>query len=268
MFHTLSSNIIVYPFGSEIFRVSSKRQRHLVKFFEKIDICAIPMPHMIDFVSKTYGYNKSIIRIGYGSCIIDLINNSRHTKNSAKSTIGFLGKYVITCGYNGYRGQNQLEIVSQVAKIKNKLPENYIIVIPMTYGASKSYIKKVEKVLITNRLNHIIFHSFMSEENVVLLRLATDIFIHAQKTDNMAASVLEFLLCGAKMLNWSKLRYSNLEKYGTPYFLYDKLNSIGETLLMAIKSESLITDELLSYLKNLGRVSQIKLWSDFYKSLV
>jgi len=267
MFHKLSHNVIVHPFGSEVLRVSLKRQKKLTSFFQKIDYCATIGPQMKGVLFNKYGLDKSIVNIGYGSTIIDLINKSNYSKDSAKNETGLEGKYVIACGYNGYRGQNQLEIILQISKVIDFLPDNYIIVVPMTYGASKNYINKIEKVLKVNRLKYKLFLDFMSEENVVLLRKATDIFINAQPTDNMAGSVLEFLLCGAKMLNWSKIRYYNLEEFGIPYFIYDNLNSIGETLLLAINSDPLMTDELLFYIKNLGRENQMKLWSDFYHSL-
>lgn len=254
----------VFPFGSDLLRCKAKNVNKATDFLDKIDVVATVTPAMKEVLSNRFNVDAGKLR-GWimGNDFIDKYVESNLSKDIAKQKLHLDGRYVMTCGYNGYAGQRHIEILTEINKIKNRLPQNYILMIPLGYGCNKSYVDKVRLFCADNELNSIIYDSFLSNEEQLCTRYATDIFIHAQPTDNSSCSMHEFLLAGAKMVNGNWVRYPQLEKYEIPYFLYDSFDELGDVILRAVESNNPCSEATKELLTRTGRKRSLEDWARF-----
>lgn len=254
----------VFPFGSDLLRCKQKNEKKAIDFLRQMDVVATVTPAMKETLTKRFKVDNEKLREWImGNDFIDKYVESNLSMDIAKKQLGLDNNYVITCGYNGYAGQRHIEILSEIIKIKSQLPDNYILMIPLGYGCDKAYVENVRHYCKENGLNNIIYDSFLSNEDQLCTRYATDIFIHAQPTDNSSCSMHEFLLAGAKMVNGSWVRYPQLEKFEIPYFLYDCFEELGTTVLKAIDNNNPCTEMTKGLLKKTGRKKSLEDWSNF-----
>lgn len=254
----------VFPFGSDLLRCKQKNEKKAIDFLAQMDVVATVTPAMKETLVKRFKVdNRKLREWIMGNDFIDKYVESNLSMDIAKQRLGLDNHYVITCGYNGYAGQRHIEILTEIIKIKNLLPQNYILMIPLGYGCNKSYVEKVRLFCNENELNCIIYDSFLSNEDQLCTRYATDIFVHAQPTDNSSSSMHEFLLAGAKMVNGSWVRYPQLEKYEIPYFLYDSFDELGEVVLRAIESNNPCSEATKELLTKTGRRKSLEDWANY-----
>ena len=105
---------------------------------------------------------EKFLSCDFGSEMIDELCNTTITKVEAKEHFGIGSKYVIVCGYNGGVAQNHLKIIHAIGCIRNRLPEELIVVLPMTYNTSVPYLGKVQQALKENQLENIILTDYLS----------------------------------------------------------------------------------------------------------
>ncbi len=262
--HRVCDRAIVYPFGSEVLRCKRSDFHCVNDFFHEVDEIATVTPVMRKTLIDRFGIKEDkIMSLYIGNDNIDRYEEVKITKEKAKSAINLQSNYVITCGYNGYAGQNHFKVLAEVEKIKNRLPSNYILLLLLTYGCDAAYVRKVKKFCDNRGLNYMILDSFLSDEDLLCTRFATDIFVHAQPTDNGAGSIYEFLLADAKMVNGSWVRYVQYEKEETPYFIYNSFEELGSTILKAIDGENPCTEKTKKLLRRGSRRESIKDWANY-----
>ena len=61
-----------------------------------------------------------------------------------------------------------------------------------------------------------------------MLRLATDIFVHAQESDAFSASIQECVYGGSILINPSWIMYKEFDNVGIDYLTYNSYEQIGE----------------------------------------
>ena len=188
----MTENLVLTPFGSEILRIKRSKYDSYSKLFNSAPYITCIQTSLRSEILKFNVPESRIVDLVYGSDILDLlIGNSLIDKNIAKSNLNINNCYSIVCGYNGYKTQNHLQIIKALSKVKSQLPSNYLLLFPMTYGAPAGYIDKVRKCLKRYNINYLIIEEFLNSNDLMSLRLCADIFIHAQPTDNLSASILE-----------------------------------------------------------------------------
>lgn len=262
--HFVCDKAVVYPFGSEVLRCKRRQFYYIKSFLQQVDIIATVTPIMIKTLIERFCINEEKIRSWYiGNDNLDRYEEVNITKDMAKSALDLQSKYVITCGYNGYSGQNHPKILAEIVKIKNDLPENYILLILLTYGCDADYVQNIRAICDNNKLHYVIYDSFLTDDNLLYTRFATDIFVHAQPTDNGAGSIYEFLLAGAKMVNGNWVRYMQYEKEEIPYFIYNSFDELGATILKAIDEDNPCTEKTKKLLRKGSRRESIKDWAFF-----
>lgn len=264
--------LLLSPWGSDVLRAPLFNRYLLKDIYYKADYISLPNIGFRDKVQSIFKIPESkIINMGFGSDMIDIIEKNQHlNKKEAKNKLGLGNKYIITIGYNGSKAQNHIKVINQINMVKKSLPENLFLLLPMTYPSDNyEYINLVKGKLEEYKLPYIIYDSFLPNDVLLLLRKCTDIFIHAQNTDASSASLQEYLLTDSIVLNASWLKYPQFEKYGKPYFTFDSINEISETLLSINENKKSI--EISSSLKvdlfNNGWNKAIKPWTDFYTNL-
>lgn len=239
-FNSLSAKIITTPWGSDIYRVSMFRRKLVRKVLEHSDyVTAISNTKFGNDIKKIFNVpEKKCIPLCFGSNVLDRISDSKIAKEDAKFFfVKNNEKYLIVCGYNASPAQNHLRIIDSLNRIKEYLPTNVFFVFPMTYAKKDAYIKEVKEKLDKLGVNYKILDSYLSDDEIVLLRKATDLFIHMQTTDAYSSTLHEYLLCGTKIINAEWLRYPELEQDSIPYVL-SNFNRLSDDILACIGPES------------------------------
>lgn len=269
----LSNNIILVPLGSDVLRISKLARFALKSFYQNADYIALPPAGFQQTVKQLFHITDSkIVILDFGSDQIDTILNSEISRLEAKQKLGIAKKYVITIGYNAVKAQNHLMILDQLVQVKEQLPENLFLILPMTYPKSpeiEEYIKSVKIYLNNLNFKYRIFEDYLDEQQLILLRKCSDIFIHAQTTDANCATIFEYLLSDCTILNGSWLHYPELEKDNMPYFTFNSIKDLGSCLIEAIKNpeQHKPSYRLINDMAKKGWNYQIKLWIEFLNSL-
>jgi len=136
-------------------------------------------------------------------------NDSLMAKNALK-----IHKKIITCGYSGARIVQHQAIWTSIVESKIK-KEEYKIIFPMTYGTQKAEsIKNLKESIAGSKFDVFIIEDYLEVNDLIRLRLATDIFIHIQTRDQFSASMLEHLAAGSVAIIGKWLPYDLLREKG------------------------------------------------------
>lgn len=267
---TVSNYCIASPWGSDILRANEKDLQKLRKFVNHNDYVTAPKGYRFedDIKEKLLVRENKLYDILLGDKIIDTINKNKYIDTiDAKSSFGLKDFYVITCGYNASEAQNHLSIINSINTIVEKLPSNYCLLFPMTYGNNNKdeYIKVIRSKLDELCMTYKIIDTYLTEMDVCRIRVATDVFIHAQTTDAACGTVTEYLLCNKKILNAVWLKYPQRERFGTPFYTFNTFDDLPHVLLEAINAKkSIINPLLISDISREGWCEKAHEWSRMY----
>ena len=273
----MSNNIVITPWGSDVLRVDGIRKSILFKeVLRKSDYITTSEDNNIRkrIISYLPKIRDKFVPVAWGSETIDYIMHHLDETDTfrSKECFGLHGKYVITCGYNAFRAQNHDKIIRAIAQIRSQLPDNLLLLFPVSYGAGDKdrYVAEIKKQCQINRLDAHFIEDYMTVEDVFYLRMATDMFVHVQNTDAGCASVQEYLLCGKKVVHGNWIHYRALEAYQPLcYFPVSDFAVLGEAILNAYHSEDIkVAPETLDYIRQNGWEKRRKEWNDFFSRIV
>ena len=264
-----SKVLVLSAWGSDVLRASPLKIHFMKNLFNKMNYITLSKTGYRDKIQSIFKFPDSkIIDVRIGSEMIDMLyKNQDINKTESKKRLGFEDKYIITIGYNGAKAQNHLNVIEQINLIKDSLPINLFLMLPMTYPSeNQEYISEVKSKIEEYNIPYVIYDKYLSNEILLLVRKCTDIFIHAQQTDAAAASVQEYILADSLILNAAWLDYPHLEKFGEVYFTFETFDAIGKKLLYAIKNKEAVKvpEALKIELYNRGWEKSINPWIDFY----
>jgi hypothetical protein len=269
LYRNRSKILLLSPWGSDVLRIPSLHRFFLKRLYSNADYISIGSSGFKGKVQSIFKIKDSkIIDLKFGSDLIDTLKKNQNlNKNDAKTKLGLKDKYIITIGYNGSIGQKHIEVIDQINSVKDLLPNNLFLVIPMTYPSNnEEYINKVRNKMEEYEIPYLVYDCFLSNDHLLFVRKCADVFVHAQITDASSASLQEYILADCLVLNASWLIYPQFEKYGKPYYIFNTLEEIGSTLIFAISNHTPIKahKSLKIDLYNNGWDSVILPWINFY----
>ena len=276
----MSSSIVVSPWGSDVLRLEGKgKRRELAKVFQKADYITVGIS---GHIGKTLVNEMQVNRdkfhpLAWGSETIDYINEhiQEVSTNDAKQRLGLENRYVITCGYNAFEEQRHVVMINAIRKIRTQLPDNLVLLFPVTYGFSfgtrkKDYVETLKKLCRESGLDAIFYEDYLSVSELFYLRRGTDMFIHIQTTDGGNSSLQEYVLCGKKVVHGSWIHYTYLEQFKPLfYFPVDDLSHLAEVIVKAYNSDHIETPvEVIDKIRSRGWKQKMALWNDFFTSII
>lgn len=275
----MCKSIVVSPWGSDVLRLEGKRKkRKLAQVFRKADFTTAGKEGEVGktLINEMNISENKFHSLTWGSETIDYINDHlfEMTVEDAKHRLGLDNRYVITCGYNAFEEQRHEVMISAINSIKNDLPDSITLLFPLTYGFSddhrKKYTDRLKQLCNEMNLDAVYYEDYLSVADLFLLRMATDMFVHIQTTDAGNSSLQEYVLCGKKVVHGSWVHYQYLEKFKPLfYFPVEDLEHLGEAIVKAYYSDGIsVPAEVIDYIRNRGWKAKIKLWDDFFVSLV
>ncbi len=133
---------------------------------------------------------------------------------AAKEQMGIPGSAItVTIGYNASDAQNHEKIMEALEGLPVELCEKLWLILPLTYAGRQEYVEKIENRLGQSGMNHLVLKNYMNSEEMARLWVASDLFIHAQPTDSLSASVLESIYAGANLFNGKWLAYPEFKRW-------------------------------------------------------
>lgn len=266
-----SNTVMSSPWGSDMYRKKGVKKFLTKRILSWSDYVSAPKIQFREDIKTMYKVPETkFIELGFGADAIDLLSqNIEISRDVAKQNLNISENYIITIGYNGSKAQNHLKIIEAVKKVRKELPEKIYLLLPMTYGASQTYISKVRNALIESKIPFKIFDEFLNDRELVHLRKSSDMFVHAQPSDAFSASLQEYFLCDTIIVNGKWTRYPDFEKFGIPYYIFNSFEELPEKMLKAYKNEDeiYISSQLKEYVKNKGWRFMSEKWCEFYVSL-
>lgn len=271
--HRIAKKVLLTPYGSDVLRATSSGLKLLQHVYDTADGVTLSPVREHGFyvkVKEIFSLPESkIYEAGFGSDAIDRMLEDGHSQKEAKEGLGIADRYVITIGYNGSPGQQHVKVIDAIIKVKDRLPSNLTILIPATYPSNnESYLRTLIAKMEENDIHYRIINHFLSLDELVQLRKCADMFIHAQTTDASCASIMEYMLTDAVIVNGSWLSYPELERDGMPYISFSNFDELGEKVLEASAQQSLVSLELKNYLSKRGWKEEIKYWTRCYSKLI
>lgn len=190
------------------------------------------------FVGKT-----TDIHFGLSS----LENLSKFNKSNQlefKAKLGFpSNKKAVMIGYSSSPFHQHLEVIEALNRLKPDLKEQIYLVVPMTYGGYTEQIRKVNQSLDKAGFEFKIFEKYLSEEEIVALRYATDIMLNLPVYDQLSGTFQENLFVGNIIIAGDWLPYSTFDELGADYIKVKSITEVTDALSNIIKTKPNINIE-------------------------
>lgn len=221
--------IICTFWGSDLFRQDRLILLSYRRYFRYVDQIMLSTQEMKDCFQKIYGneFDDKLISVRFGVDGFDYIVNTEKNRNTARRKFSVPeDKTVITIGYNGNESQQHSKVLDVIRELDGIDKERFFIQIPATYGLKAEYRSLLEDRLNKLGIEYQIIDTFLDDKDVGMLRLTSDIFIHAQITDASSASVQEYLYAGKTVFNPRWISYQDFKRKGIFYYEYKSFEDL------------------------------------------
>ena len=264
--------------GSDLFRVSrviASLSRRLMGFFDCFTVFTEAMrKKFVDLYSEKYSGKLKMMKFGFSG--YDDINAvvKKCSMEKCKEYFGVPAeKTTISIGYNARKEQQHIQVLTELMTAPKEIWKDAVFVFPLTYATAtdnkSALINSLVELLDEMQIDYIILESFLTDEEIAMLRVSTDVFIHAQTTDAFSASVQEYVFAGAKVLNPTWIKYDEAVKQCAAGFLeYSSLNELPVLLSSVLSTErnTVLTDTNRLY-KLFSWDSVKESWQELYRAL-
>lgn len=269
-----SKKIVLTPWGSDVYRISSIERLILKRLYSKADIVTGNGLRFTKDFMCIYNIPKYKFRcLSLGADDIDYFKEhySDFSTKDAKHNFA-IGEnvYVITCGYNGSPAQQHLKIIESINKVRNQLPTNILLFFPFTYGGTKEYRDSIKKEVTKLGYQARYVEEYLDLKDLFLLRLATDMFIHIQTTDANNGSLKHYVWLEKNVINGAWLKYDDIEKEGyIPYHTTSSVDELGNTILEAYRNGPVcVNKETKRTIEHYGYSYLAPRWVEMFESIV
>jgi glycosyltransferase involved in cell wall biosynthesis len=150
-----------------------------------------------------------------------------------------LNKCCISIGYNNRNAQQHIKVIEELSKLNTNFKNNLLLILPLTYPKDNLYKKKIKTELDRKSLPYFIIDRYVSEKEIIELRLISDIYINMQITDMFSTSVLEYMALDTITINGDWLPYSYIQDEGIYAHTanWDNLANVTSTVIQNLKNE-------------------------------
>jgi len=245
------SKIILSYWGSDLFQIwgenNPKVNRYKAHYIEssalkKADVVTVSGYEMERALIAKFGPKVSknkIVRLLFGveEKVFDSIDKYRPKEKSQDFRDRFNipdNKIKITVGYCGNTICNHLPMMDSIIKLDPSIKEKVHLLVPMTYGdITEEYMEKVKLKLEESGVTYTLFDKYLSYEDLIKLRVSSDIFLIMNMSDALSQSVREALYAGNLMISAVWLPYSSL-RYANIFFIESDFIKLTEKLSNAV----------------------------------
>ena len=175
----------------------------------------------------------------FGLSLLPLIKNAEEdtsAKHTALRDFNFpTDKIIITIGINSSTNNQQLEVIDALTKIDEALKSNIFLVFPMTYGGFTNYCDDVDSAMAKTQIPYCILRNYLSTDELVSLRIASDLMINLPITDQLSATMCEYLFTKNWVITGAWLPYEPIDQTGVNYHRIQGIDELSSQLTDVLK---------------------------------
>lgn len=223
--------LILTFWGSDILNINKSNAKKIKKLIKNADTLVCGTKPIHDEVIKQFGIDNEskIKKCIFGNVILTEENDELSEKINKKE------KTVIAIGYNGSKRQQHIKVIKTLSGLPEQYKKNIYILVQASYGNGDiEYLKQVELELKNSGFEWEIITKYLNVSETIALRKNVDIFIHAQTSDAMSASVLEYIYYDTFVLNPKWIEYDEWKEMGINYIEYENFDDIRGLVIKII----------------------------------
>jgi hypothetical protein len=226
---------IITIWGSDYYRSDVKQKEKLIKACKKADTITFTNKLTKQEFEKSFEWDKDNIKIcRFGLAPLEILENLYESRIKSKELLGWdKNKTAITVGYNLSEGQQHIEILQQLLKLK-EYKQDIELILPITYGGSKDYKKRLLTLLDELDYSYKYYDEFLDDITVCRIRNASEIMIQLQTTDQFSGSMQEYLFTRNVVITGSWLPYKTMKDIGIKYIEIDNVSELAYSLSKVI----------------------------------
>lgn len=268
----IANKIVLTPWGSDVYRISKYQRKVIKKLYDRADyVTGNGLRFTKDFMRIYNIPNEKFQCLSLGNEDIDFFVDNRvfFDTNKAKEHLKINGHYVITCGYNGSPAQKHFEMIDAIFNAKSKLPDNLLLLFPFTYAGSVEYRAQVKNKVREKGFKAYYCEKYLDLKHLLILRQATDMFIHIQTTDANNGSLKQYVWLDKNVINGGWLEYDDIEigNY-KPYYVTPNIESLSETIVKAYQQGPIaVKTEIKTVIEHYGYKYLAPRWNVFFEGI-
>lgn len=267
--------VIVSIWGSDFYRKSSRQKKTLSKLLNRSDLINCTNEKTLLLIKSYFKLpEKKMNSIRIGLEPLERLKGLKLTKAGCKDYLTIpADKKLITIGYNARPEQEHLKIIELIKQNREKFDnkQDLFFLFPLTYGGTKQYLNKVKVALNGFPFEYKLITGFLSDNEIAIVRKATDIFVQLQPTDQLSGSMQEHMYAGSIVITGSWLPYQIFKEMGIHFRTIDNFAELVPELGQCIENMEL---ELRKTEPNREKIYEfsgwgtlIKEWKSLYDSL-
>lgn len=268
-----NSKIILSIWGSDLYKLNRNNEIFFLNTVNLAHTITFTNEKSSEYFKEKFNWDKDNLRIcRFGLAPLEHLKNLTLSKSECKRKLGIEeSKIVITLGYNLSPAQQHLKIIEQFEKDDLKLLKGKIVLLfPITYGGTIQYKEELLNKINELSFEYYVFDSFLSDEQIALLRKASDIMIQLQETDQFSGSMQEHLYTRNVVVTGSWLPYDTMKEQGVWFIEIDTLNELSKVILDVLENFEDYKDLTVENPKFIEKLSSwgdnIQFWFDLYKN--
>lgn len=240
--YIMREKLVLSYWGSDLLRTEDKTLSFMGKFARFADFITFDNKDLeIKFKTKyKWAQKVSSETILFGLSILDKINKKCKSElpiNIRKHWRIPEDKIVIAVGYNGIPQQQHIAVLRVIDKLDEEYKKKIFLLLQMTYGGTRAYRKQVITEAKKTGCQYMEIQKFLTDDEIADLRIMTDIYINAQKTDAFSGSVCENLFSGTLLINAKWLCYQEFKEHDFKYLEFQNINEINQLVKKAFEQK-------------------------------
>lgn len=240
----MNTKSFVMFWGSDILPINSDEAKKLEKIISNVTAINKLSEKTYQVFYSHYGHRYDNLflpdALRFGTLAQPYIEKLlvKKDKNCCKAEYGVIdGKITIAVGYNGNECQHHLEVLYELKKLPDDIKKRIQLILHIVGISSLEYKSKLCEALEKCGIEYILEERMLDFEQIGLMRVATDIFIHAQMTDGLSGSIRECFCSETVVINPSWIKYDEFEKLGLEYIEYENFKEINECIIECIDNK-------------------------------
>ncbi|HAO07851.1 MAG TPA: hypothetical protein DCQ50_12920 [Chryseobacterium sp.] len=211
---------------------------YVTKALQNADVITVQNHELAEMLYCKYGREQAkktkIIQFTIHTEIYDKIDELRNNQekiNDFKLKYHLpVNKTIIAVSHNAFRGNQLLEILTELEKLSKPVKDRISVLLHLGYGREKKYLDELSQFISESDLNIVEIHSYFGPEEMALLRLSTDIMIQMPISDALSGAMTEILYAGKQVYAGAWLPYGILRRNGVSFFEIDEHKKIPQSI--------------------------------------
>jgi glycosyltransferase involved in cell wall biosynthesis len=259
LLHEMAPRLIVTVLGNELYRSSELILKELEPLVSLADHITVSNKKTLSDFCTRFEVDESkvtICRFGLKP-LEEIVIQKSFGLAEHKMAAGLPeNSFVITCGSNASSEQQHEAVIDSLHKVRNSLPNNYLLVFPLVLGDT-SRIELIRTRLTANGLMFQLIEKYLTDDQLAHFRAASDVLIQVQATDQFTGAMQEHMCAGSLVITGDWLPLSLYEESGIQFWKVSNPAQVGEKVIELIAD---LSHNRTRVSGNMERIVQLSSW--------